>query len=66
VLDVLFENRADNLRDDVDIAIRVIQEPPLSVVARSLGNVRYLACASLDYAAQHGLPQTLLELRNAR
>ena len=65
VLDVLFENRADNLRDEVDIAIRVIQDHPLSVVARSLGNVRYVACASLDYAAQHGLPQTLLELRNA-
>jgi len=64
VLDVLFENRADNLRDEVDIAIRVIQEPPLSVVARSLGNVRYVACASRDYAAQHGLPRTLLELRN--
>ena len=65
VLDVLFENRADNLRDEVDIAIRVIQEPPLSVVARSLGNVRYVACASRDYAAQHGLPRTLFELRNA-
>lgn len=65
VLDVLFENRADNLRDEVDIAIRVIQEPPLSVVARSLGNVRYVACASRDYAAQHGLPHTLFELRNA-
>jgi DNA-binding transcriptional LysR family regulator len=64
VLDVLFENRADNLRDEVDIAIRVIQEPPLSVVARSLGNVRYVACASRDYAATHGLPRTLLELRN--
>ena len=65
VLDVLFENRADHLRDEVDIAIRVIQEPPLSVVARSLGDVRYVACASLDYAARHGLPRTLLELRNA-
>jgi len=65
VLDVLFENRADNLRDEVDIAIRVSQEPPLSVVARSLGDVRYVACASLDYAARHGLPRTLLELRNA-
>ena len=65
VLDVLFENRADNLRDEVDIAIRVIQEPPLSVVARSLGNVRYVACASVDYAARHGLPRTLLELRHA-
>ena len=63
VLDVLFENRADNLRDEVDIAIRVMQEPPLSVIARSLGDVRYVACASKDYAEQHGLPQTLMELR---
>lgn len=63
VLDVLFENRADNLRDDVDIIIRVIQEPPLSLVARSLGTVRYLACASREYAQTHGLPKTLHELR---
>lgn len=63
VLDVLFENRADNLRDDMDIIIRVIQEPPLSLVARSLGTVRYLACASREYAQIHGLPKTLHELR---
>ncbi|UUC92761.1 MULTISPECIES: LysR family transcriptional regulator [Comamonas] len=63
VLDVLFENRADNLRDDVDIIVRVIQEPPLSLVARSLGTVRYLACASREYAQTHGLPKTLHALR---
>ena len=63
VLDVLFENRADNLRDDMDIMIRVIQEPPLSLVARSLGTVRYLACASREYAQTHGLPKTLHALR---
>ena len=63
VLDVLFENRADNLRDDVDIIVRVIQEPPLSLVARSLGTVRYLACASREYAQTHGLPRTLHALR---
>ena len=65
VLDVLFENRADNLRDEVDIAIRVMQEPPLSVVARSLGDVRYVACACADYARLHGLPHTLEQLRGA-
>ncbi len=37
VLDVLFENRADNLRDEVDIAIRVMQEPPLSAGGAQLG-----------------------------
>lgn len=65
VLDVLFENRADNLRDEVDIAIRVVQEPPLSLVARSLGTVRYLACASRAYAQAHGLPSTLHALRSS-
>ncbi len=63
VLDVLFENRADHLRDEVDIAVRVISEPPLSVVARSLGEMRYVACASRAWAAEHGLPATLHELR---
>jgi len=65
VLDVLFENRADHLRDEVDIAIRVISEPPLSVVARSLGDMRYVACASREWADRHGLPRTLHELRSS-
>ena len=34
VLDVLFENRTDHLRDEVDIAIRVMPEPPPALVAR--------------------------------
>jgi DNA-binding transcriptional LysR family regulator len=65
VLDVLFENRADVLRDEVDIAIRVMPEPPPSLVARDLGNVRYVACASREYAAQHGLPAQLAQLATA-
>ncbi|MEZ7847268.1 MAG: LysR substrate-binding domain-containing protein [Polaromonas sp.] len=64
VLDVLFENRADNLRDEVDISIRVLPEPPPNLVARELGNVRYLACASREFAQQHGLPTTVEQLRN--
>lgn len=66
VLDVLFENRVDDLmRDEVDIAIRVIPEPPQTLVARELGAVRYLACASRGYAAVHGLPTQLDQLRTA-
>ena len=62
VLDVLFENRADVMRDEMDIAVRVMAEPPPSLVARDLGNVRYLACASREYAQQHGLPGGLQQL----
>jgi DNA-binding transcriptional LysR family regulator len=65
VLDVLFENRVDDLmRDEVDIAIRVMSEPPQTLVARELGAVRYVACAAADYAAQHGMPTELQQLRD--
>ncbi|HSV51783.1 MAG TPA: LysR family transcriptional regulator [Burkholderiaceae bacterium] len=66
VLDVVFENRiADLLRDEVDIAIRVMPEPPLNLVARELGPVRYVACASTGYAKEHGLPTQLDQLATA-
>ena len=63
VLDVVFENRVDNLRDEVDIAIRVLPEPPPQMVAREFGTVRYLACASKAFAQAHGLPTELALLR---
>ncbi|GAA4352711.1 LysR family transcriptional regulator [Variovorax defluvii] len=66
VLDVLFENRIqDLLRDEVDIAVRVIPEPPQNLVARDLGPVRYVACASRAYAQEHGLPTQLDDLQGA-
>jgi len=66
VLDVLFENRIEDLlRDEVDIAIRVMPEPPLNLVARALGPVRYVACASRAYAHANALPQQLDELQSA-
>ncbi|MDQ8035663.1 LysR family transcriptional regulator [Bordetella genomosp. 1] len=58
VLDVLFENSVEDLlRDEVDIAVRIMSEPPQNLVARELGQVRYVACASHDYVARRGLPQ---------
>jgi DNA-binding transcriptional LysR family regulator len=66
VLDVVFENRIEDLlRDEVDIAVRVIPEPPQNLVARDLGPVRYVACASRDYAEKHPLPVQLDELQGA-
>jgi DNA-binding transcriptional LysR family regulator len=64
VLDVRLENFIDNLvKDGVDVAIRVVAEPPPMVVARDLGPVRYTLCASSEWAALHRLPQTLAELK---
>jgi DNA-binding transcriptional LysR family regulator len=66
VLDVMFENRVEDLmRDEVDIAVRVMSEPPQSLVARDMGAVRYVACASLAYAEAHGMPAQLEDLRTA-
>ncbi len=64
-LELLFENRVDDhLRDEVDVAIRVMSDPPEAMVARELGAVHYVACASAEYAAEHGLPETLEDLKH--
>lgn len=66
VLDVMFENRVEDLlREEVDIAVRVMSEPPQNLVARELGPVRYVACAAREFAAQQALPTELGELAAA-
>ena len=66
VLDVVFENRVvDLLRDEVDVAVRVLSDPPEQLVAREMGPVRYVACASAPYVLAHGLPTRLEDLCNA-
>ncbi|WP_114968350.1 LysR family transcriptional regulator [Rhodoferax ferrireducens] len=65
-LELLFENRVDDLlRDEVDIAIRVMSEPPAAMVARELAQVRYVACASTEYANTKALPQNLEDLKSS-
>jgi DNA-binding transcriptional LysR family regulator len=66
VLDVVFENRVDDLiRDEVDIAVRVISQPPQNLVARDMGLVHYVICASRAYADENGMPVDLDTLRSA-
>ena len=63
VLDVMFENRVEDLvRDEVDVAVRVLSDPPQNLVARDMGPVRFVACASRGYAENAGLPQRLEDL----
>ena len=63
LLEVMFENRVSDLvREDVDIAIRIMTEPPPALVARPLGAVRYVVCASSGYAQVQGLPRQLSDL----
>ena len=63
-LNLLFENRVDDLlRDEVDIAIRVMSEPPQQMVAVELAEVRYVVCAASAYAQRHSMPAELEDLR---
>ncbi|WP_038214719.1 LysR family transcriptional regulator [Xenophilus azovorans] len=65
VLDVMFENRVEDLmREEVDIAVRVMSEPPQNLVARDMGPVHYVACASSAWAREHGMPVALPDLRH--
>jgi DNA-binding transcriptional LysR family regulator len=62
-LDLLFDNRVDDLlREEVDIAVRVMSEPPQQMVAIELAQVRYVTCASVEYAREHAMPSRLEDL----
>lgn len=65
-LDLRFENRIDDLlREEVDVAVRVMSEPPEQTVAVELARVRYAICASTDYARTRPVPTVLEELVDA-
>ena len=62
-LELLFENRVDDLlRDEVDVAVRVMSDPPLQMVATELARVRYVTCASVAYVGAHPMPVELEDL----
>lgn len=65
-LNVVFENRVEDLfRGEVDIAVRVMRDPPQNLVARALGEVRFVVCSSAQYAAANHMPHSLSELQKA-
>ena len=54
-LKVTFSNRIDDLvADNIDVAIRVLAQPPETVVARELGRVAWRLCAAPELAAAFG------------
>lgn len=65
-LDLLFDNRVDDLlREEVDVAVRVMSDPPQQMVAIELARVRYVTCASAAFARQQALPTRLEDLAGA-
>ena len=67
VLHVLFDNRVDDLlRHEVDVAVRLMDDPPADLVAREIRVVENYACMSRAYFESHGKPQRLEDLAKAR
>jgi DNA-binding transcriptional LysR family regulator len=63
-LEVIFDTDSEDLMQGaVDFAVRVMTEPPESLVACKLGDVLYEACATPQFLAAHGHPDSLLALK---
>lgn len=52
----------DLVEEGYDLAIRITDSPSQNMVARKIAPVRWVTCASPEYFARHGTPQTPQEL----
>ncbi len=58
-MDILLDNKVlDLVEEDIDVAFRIGPMVDSSLVARSLGSVRPIMCASPAYLRAHGTPRT--------
>lgn len=62
----LNDRRVDLLEEGYDVAIRIGSLPDSSLVARRLTRCRLLFCASPDYLATHGEPESIQALAHHR
>jgi DNA-binding transcriptional LysR family regulator len=63
-VDLLLVDRVVNLIDEgVDVAVRIAPLPDSTLVARHLGDVRRIVCASPAYLRHHGTPRKPADLR---
>lgn len=58
----LSERKVDLVQDAVDCVIRGGPLEDSSLVARRIGTLEFITCASPDYLARHGVPKTLEDL----
>lgn len=57
-IDMAITDRVIDLADEgYDLAIRVLHEPPVSMVARKLAPVQRRLCATPGYFSKHGVPR---------
>ncbi|MGL4094190.1 LysR family transcriptional regulator [Agrobacterium cavarae] len=62
----LSDDFIDIVAGGYDLAIRIADLSDSSLVARRLAPVRRVLCASRTYVEEHGLPQTIEDLKNHR
>lgn len=63
-LDLDFDNRlVDLVEEGFDVAVRITQLGPSSLVARKLADIRVVTAASPAYLEKHGKPANPMELR---
>jgi DNA-binding transcriptional LysR family regulator len=66
-LHLTFSDRVVNLLDErVDLAVRIGNLPDSSLLARRIGSIGRVVCASPAYFAKHGTPRAPLDLREHR
>ncbi len=53
----------DLVEEGYDVAIRIVREPDLNLVARKLAPVRRVACATPEYFKRRGVPRTPQDLK---
>jgi len=56
----------DLVEEGFDVGVRSGEMKPSSMIARKLMEVEYIACASPDYCANHGMPLELNQLSDHR
>jgi DNA-binding transcriptional LysR family regulator len=52
----------DLAEEGYDVTVRITQEPPENLIARRLARVSHRICATPEYLARHGSPQTPADL----
>jgi DNA-binding transcriptional LysR family regulator len=61
---ILTDRRVNMIEDQVDIGLRVGELNDFSLVARKVGSVRRVVCASPSYLARRGTPKTPGDLKD--
>ena len=60
---ILEDRYVDLIDDNVDLSIRITDEPPPGLVGRELVPIEHLLCATPQYLAEQGVPQQPEDLR---